>query len=730
MSLGTMRAWCLVLIALGCASAWSSGCHKDDEEVEQVTQAETVQTVRMTVSIPTAVDVRSVAAAGANLILLGDRSQLLQSTTGYADSANGTGLAKYGHNVQAGSIVAAGPVEVYENSTIWGSIRAGGDITFGQSHSHEPNEGDAGAGVTVVGPREPFSSVTMKSAAWNVPFQLASSSNNEQPIKTTSTLKPGSYFNVNIQQSPTVTLTTGTYYIDSLTLESNATIRSNSSAGPIYIYVRTALNSHGQWSADVPENVFIGFFGTNQQVTFDNSLAGTLVAPNVRVRLGSKPHTGSVFAKEVELSPDAVLTFKPFSNWKGLVPALILNPDGGAEAGADGSAGGSAAGTGAGGAGGTGGVDGGASGAGGAAGDGGTTPSGSECTTDADCAAGLVCWMNGGPHFSRPRGTNACAAPGCPDRPFSLGCGLSTDVCGLCAYEVKTCLQDQDCGANETCGVGNGWRFGEAKDARVCWATICTTQADALPNCGDVTAPCGTCNCSQHCTTKTCGADSSDGCGGRCTGFCHQGEVGCKSDSDCESGTVCGVGMGPRYGQPENTNVCWPSQCRIQDPTKPNCGVPAGIDCRCQACQPHCEQGSTGPDGCGGYCGQCGSSQVRLPDGSCSSNAPIPSDRGTDFPVHVEAMKTSTAGAIPARFGVSDSRDCGVLDSSRSPPWPARHAAKPELELRKHQVRRCCRNGLDAWRTVGHSTVQSSSWVRPQLHRGRPQPWPAQEPAS
>ena len=60
----------------------------------------------------------------------------------------------------------------------------------------------------------------------------------------------------------------------------------------------------------------------------------------------------------------------------------------------------------------------------------------------------------------------------------------------------------------------------------------------------------------------------------------QQATGGCKTNSDCPSGLVCGRDNGPRFGLPATTRVCGPTGC-LQQPL-PNCGrvgAPCGTFC-------------------------------------------------------------------------------------------------------------------------------------------------------
>ena len=75
----------------------------------------------------------------------------------------------------------------------------------------------------------------------------------------------------------------------------------------------------------------------------------------------------------------------------------------------------------------------------------------------------------------------------------------------------------------------------------------------------------------------------------------QQSTAGCKSDSECPSGEVCGAKNGPRFGLPATFRVCWPAWCTQQP--RAGCGLegaPCGTFCSNQW---PCSTDETCPEG-------------------------------------------------------------------------------------------------------------------------------------
>ncbi|HWA71130.1 MAG TPA: DNRLRE domain-containing protein [Polyangiaceae bacterium] len=311
-----VRSLCPTAALAGFALLAGCGSENIPENIPETVSAArqaVIQNTAMSFSVPAGVSYRQVAVASSSTLLLGDRSQLLGATGGFSDaSASGTTKAHLGFDTKTGSITVAASAEVMDRAVISGSIKAGQTTTFGQNGFPTPAQGN----VTVSGTVQNNAAVTpLQSYTWTVPFNT--STTNVLLTTGTNNLAPGSYGSLNIQGGNLV-LRAGTYYIDGITLESNGKITVDSSAGTVFVYVKSYFNHRGTWAATA-DKVMLGYLGTNL-LALEKPFAGTVVAPNARVRyaVGGTPHQGGVFAKEVELDPDVKFTAKPFSNWGAL----------------------------------------------------------------------------------------------------------------------------------------------------------------------------------------------------------------------------------------------------------------------------------------------------------------------------------------------------------------------------------------------------------------------------
>lgn len=240
----------------------------------------------------------------------------------------------------------------------------------------------------------------------------------------------------------------------------------------------------------------------------------------------------------------------------------------------------------------------------------------------------------------------SCCVPACEGKTCGDdGCGGS---CGECAVGSR-CLEGQcevceqpcagkecgDDGCGGTCGTcGAGFRCEENQ------CVVCEAQC-AGKECGPdgCDGTCGSCaeteicvsgvcvstGCEPACAGKECGPD---GCGGSC-GFCPGASqcinFQCEGLADpCQGISIYGCCEGDRLrwctgtGIEERDCAVDALRCGFDDFTSYySCTAvassdPSGVfprDCS-ELCLPFCQGRACGPDGCGGECGQCGSSEL------------------------------------------------------------------------------------------------------------------------
>jgi hypothetical protein len=131
------------------------------------------------------------------------------------------------------------------------------------------------------------------------------------------TLKPGAYTDVAVKSRATLSLSTGTYFFDSLDIEPQAVVSCNSKAGQIVIYVRRGLIFRGAFTEQGggSPRIFMEVFGTDM-VSLEAPFTGTIAAPNALLNLatvGAPGHHGSFFGRDVTIQPDNTITWVPYT---------------------------------------------------------------------------------------------------------------------------------------------------------------------------------------------------------------------------------------------------------------------------------------------------------------------------------------------------------------------------------------------------------------------------------
>ena len=276
------------------------------EEMTEATQAVTAPT-QFTFSLPPSGSPGSVAVSGSLGVKLDDRAHVVENSTQYAVVAGlGSEGVQLGVEASSGDIWSKGVVALADRSTVHGAITTTATISPGNS-------------VTIDGTQSQNATITPTVISRTVTFPSEITTLPPiQPDQTPPPLAPGAYDSISIGSRSTLNLSSGTYYINSLDVEPQATLRFDKSNGPVYLYVRNSLIYRGSMSdanGGSDANVLVGYFGTNE-VFLEAPFVGTFVAPNGKLHLktvGSAGHTGAFFGQRVEIDPDVTVHHHAFS---------------------------------------------------------------------------------------------------------------------------------------------------------------------------------------------------------------------------------------------------------------------------------------------------------------------------------------------------------------------------------------------------------------------------------
>ncbi|MGK3958976.1 hypothetical protein WMF38_38705 [Sorangium sp. So ce118] len=218
----------------------------------------------------------------------------------------GTGTLEVSAGTSTGALISGGPVWLGSHSTVTGKVQSAGAITKQD-------------GVTISGGEQPSTPLgPLGSLRFTVEYPSLGSVPPLGPDATGS-LAPGGYSNVVVRSRSTLDLSSGTYYLDRLQMEPQSIARLDTSAGPVIVYVREALDFKGGVQIVGPDSsFFLAYLGTGT-ISIESRFNGTIVAPTATLRLapvGSPGHRGSFFAQRVEAAEaGSTITFDPFDFW-------------------------------------------------------------------------------------------------------------------------------------------------------------------------------------------------------------------------------------------------------------------------------------------------------------------------------------------------------------------------------------------------------------------------------
>jgi cytoskeletal protein CcmA (bactofilin family) len=291
------------LLVLGCTSG-----DREHEQMMTVQQALTpAQTVKFAFSLPSSGSFETVVAGATETLKIDDRARVQFVGGQPAPVSNsgsvGQGTTVLGSDARSGTIESQRAVSILDRARVEGNVTSASSITRGNS-------------TVVTGTVTPNAALSFDRYSWNVTFPAASTSVTV-PVNGTGTLNPGSYENVTVFSGGHLRLQAGTYYLNSIQLESLSWLDLNTTAGPIFIYVRNSVIWRGTTTfVGSNDRLFVGYAGTNA-IAIEGLFQGTLVAPFAWVRMatGGAVHAGAVYGKLVEIDPDVRLSHRLFSGW-------------------------------------------------------------------------------------------------------------------------------------------------------------------------------------------------------------------------------------------------------------------------------------------------------------------------------------------------------------------------------------------------------------------------------
>ena len=229
-------------------------------------------------------------------------------------SSTGSDETNIGADAELGGTVwSVGPVKLRDRAVV------AGDVVTESEFRHDNEWTVAGAGVEgdVLTPATRY--------AWTVEFPPATTPISLEPGQQQAP-NPGAFTSVSIKQNATLSLSSGTYTVDSVIADSGSHIQLDAAAGPVFLYVRDTLIFRGDVQGADPGEFFVGYVGT-AVADIDSPFQGTVVAPNAHVRLSPVDGTGregSFFGRTIEADAHNPLVFTPFAHWDMIIPPEII----------------------------------------------------------------------------------------------------------------------------------------------------------------------------------------------------------------------------------------------------------------------------------------------------------------------------------------------------------------------------------------------------------------------
>ena len=230
------------------------------------------------VSIPKGLVGTAFALAANGTVDVGDGAVLI----GGGQVANaGSGQVGIGVGAKVGTISSVGNVLLRSNSQVSGDVNLSGTLT-------------QQTGVVIQGVVHRGASLSpADTLAWAITWPSTSRGDRIVPVGQQAVEAPGRLGNVTVNGSASLKLSSGTYYVDSLTFESQSKLIVDQSAGPVTVYTRGGFTFRGaeQVVPTGPADLLVVALGSTA-LFVETSFTGSVVAPSASLTLGA---TGGSF---------------------------------------------------------------------------------------------------------------------------------------------------------------------------------------------------------------------------------------------------------------------------------------------------------------------------------------------------------------------------------------------------------------------------------------------------
>lgn len=252
--------------------------------------------VTLNVPLPPGVPLSNVALAANSTVLIGSNVSVTEEGepnvhTAIVNAGTGTMSTTQTAVTLGADLWSVGSVFLATGTQVSGGVTTAGALT-------------QQTGVTVAGTIAQHQTLAPVNTSLSITFPSSSTNVTLQPGQSSS-LSPGAFASVTVNSNATLTLQSGTYYLDGLDIEPQGKIVL-SGAGPFVLDVRTSLALKGQIvvPAVSPAPTFVLVDAGVSDVFLQSEFDGTLIAPNANVTLatiGASSYHGAFVGKSLTL---------------------------------------------------------------------------------------------------------------------------------------------------------------------------------------------------------------------------------------------------------------------------------------------------------------------------------------------------------------------------------------------------------------------------------------------
>jgi hypothetical protein len=250
-------------------------------------------TLTFHVSLPQGASIVDTTLGSAGAVSFGAGAKVFGPTR----SAGGLSEVQPGGTTQ--SITTGGSVKIDDRASVTGGVTAAGTITVSST-------------ATVTGATTPSASgLSPATTAWSVTNPGTSQGPITLQNGAVAAPLPNVYDAVVVNANSSLFLSTGTYFFQSLDLESSSKLFVDSSHGPVFVYIASAIIYRGAEkdpNGAIP-SLFVGYFGTTQAV-LESAYNGVFLAPNAPLHLQNPQPTtniGTFYAQSVQVDPSETI---------------------------------------------------------------------------------------------------------------------------------------------------------------------------------------------------------------------------------------------------------------------------------------------------------------------------------------------------------------------------------------------------------------------------------------